>query len=80
MSQKHPKNAQPTNIRKNRRRQEKILLWLVLFVLVVIGTTLIGLIWGLNSAFLGGVCLLSGGSLIVGLWLLLSLIEKWVGD
>jgi hypothetical protein len=80
VSQKHPKKGQPTNLRKARRRQEKALLWLVLFVLVVIGAALIGLIWGQNSAFLGGICLVSGGSLIAGLWLLLSLIEKWLDD
>ena len=80
MSQNHTENSQPTNIRKARRQQEKRLLWLVLFVLVVVGTTLIGLIWGLNSAFLSGICLLGGGGLIAALWLLLSLLEKWVDD
>lgn len=70
----------PTNYRKNRRSQERKLLFLVLFVLVVIGTGLIGLIWGLDSALTGGLCLLSGGVLISGLWLLLSLIEKWVQE
>jgi hypothetical protein len=53
---------------------------LVIFVLLVIGTGLIGLIWGVRSAVLGGLCLLSGAVLIGGLWLLLSLIQKWVED
>lgn len=74
------KEVQPTNYRKNRRQRERMLLLLVLFVLVGIGTGLIGLIWGANSAFLGGICLLGGGTLIVGLWFLLSLLEKLVGN
>ena len=76
MSQDRP----PTNYRATRHRQERTLLFLVIFVLLVIGTGLIGLIWGVRSAVLGGLCLLSGAVLIGGLWLLLSLIQKWVED
>ena len=70
----------PTDYRGTRRRQERSLLYLVIFVLVVIGTGLIGLIWGANAAFLGAVCLVSGAVLIGGLWLLLSVLQKFVGD
>ena len=70
----------PTNYRQTRRQQDKNLLYLTIFVLVVIGTGLIGLIWGFRSALLGGICLLGGAMLIVGLWLLLSLIQKWVDE
>jgi hypothetical protein len=70
----------PTNYRKTRREQQKNRLLLVLFVLVVIGAGLIGLIWGVRLAVLGGICLLGGAGLIVGLWLLLSLLQKWVDD
>ena len=70
----------PTNYRQTRRRQDRNLLYLTIFVLVVIGTGLIGLIWGFRSALLGGICLLGGAMLIVGLWLLLSLIQKWVDE
>ena len=60
---------------------ESVAVFLVyIFVLVVIGTGLIGLIWGFRSALLGGICLLGGAMLIVGLWLLLSLIQKWVDE
>jgi len=71
---------EPTNYRQKRRSQERMLLFLVLFVLVVLGTALIGLIWGLGDALTGGLCLLGGAVLISGLWLLLSLLEKWVRD
>lgn len=70
----------PTNYRQNRRRQEKNLLYLVIVVLVGVGATLIGLIWGWQAALLGGTCLVGGAVLIGGLWLLLSLLQKWVDE
>jgi hypothetical protein len=73
-------NRPPTNYRKTRRNQERTLLVLVILVLVVGGTGLIGLIWGARTALEGGLCLLAGAVLISGLWFLLSLIQKWVGD
>ena len=73
-------NQPPTNYRKTRRNQERTLLFLVIFVLVVIGTGLIGLIWGLQSAVLGGICLVAGATLIGGLWLLLSFLQKLVDE
>jgi len=80
MKQKPPTELPPTSYRQNRRNQERNLLFLVIFVLVVIGTGLIGLIWGIRSAFLGGICLVSGAVLIVGIWLLLRLLENLVRD
>ena len=70
----------PTNYRENRRRQERSTLYLTLFVLVVVGTGLIGLIWGAQAAVLGAICLVSGGAVIGGLWLLLNLLQKFVDD
>lgn len=76
-----PQNARPpTNYRENRRRQERRLLYLVVFVLVVVGAGLIGLIWGARAALLGGLILLGGAILIVGVWLLLSLLQKFVDE
>ena len=70
----------PTNYRKTRRTRERNLLLLSIVVLVGGGTGLIGLIWGAREAFLGGICLLGGAGLIIGLWLLLSLVQKWVDE
>ena len=53
---------------------------LVIVVLVVIGTALIGLIWGVRSALLGAMCLAAGAVLISTLWLLLTMIQKWIED
>jgi hypothetical protein len=74
------KTQSPTSYRQTRRRTERNLLFLVIFVLVVGGTGLIGLIWGLNAMILSSVCLISGAALIGGLWLLLTLIQKWVDE
>lgn len=75
-----PQDRPPTDYRRLRREGDRNLLLLVLVVLVVLGTGLIGLIWGPAAAITGGLCLFGGAGLIAVLWLLLSLVEKWVGD
>lgn len=74
------KDGEPTNTRKIRRRGDQIELWLVLFMLIVVGGGLIGLIWGIQAALIGGVCLVGGGAFIALMWLLLVGLEKFVGD
>lgn len=56
-----PDQQPPTNYRKTRRDEERRLVILVILVLIVVGTGLIGLIWGAGAALLGGLCLLGGG-------------------
>jgi hypothetical protein len=63
-----------------RQNQERTLVILVILVLVVVGTSLIGLIWGIEVALGGAACLISGAALIGGLWFLLSLLQKWIGE
>ncbi len=75
-----PQNNRPTNYRETRRRNDRILLWLVVGTLLVVGTTLIGMIWGFPAAITGGLCLGGGAVLILLLWGLLTLMEKLVGD
>lgn len=75
-----PEENRPTNYRETRRRNDRILLWLVVGTLLVVGTGLIGAIWGFPAAITGGLCLGGGAGLILLLWGLLSLMEKWVGD
>jgi len=70
----------PTNYRANRKRNERIMLWMVVGTLVGLGTLLIGAIWGAPAAVTGGICLGSGGGLILLLWGILTLLEKWVGE
>lgn len=66
----------PTNYREMRRKEDKVLMILTILVLVVGGSTLIGLIWGAGAAITGALGLLGGALLIGGVWLLLSFIEK----
>lgn len=68
----------PTDYRQTRRNEERRLVILVIAALVLVGTGLIGLIWGANAALLGSVCLIGGAALIGGLWLLLGLAQKLV--
>ena len=70
----------PTNYRETRRTEERRLVVLVVLALVVIGSGLIGLIWGASAALLGGLCLVGGAALITGLWLLLGLVQKLVDE
>jgi hypothetical protein len=70
----------PTDYRKLRRSNDRNLLILVIVVLVVVGDGLIGLIWGWPAAITGGICLIGGAALIISLWLLLSVIERWVEE
>ena len=70
----------PTNYREKRKRHDRELLYLVIAVLVVGGGGLIALIWGAYAAVLSILCLGVGAALIVGLWLLLSLLEKFVDN
>ncbi|MBN1991072.1 MAG: hypothetical protein JW953_00085 [Anaerolineae bacterium] len=71
---------EPTNYRKTRRKQDRFLLILVLIVLVGIGAGLIYLIWGFQDALAGLACLLPGAAIILGLWFLLNLIERWMKE
>jgi hypothetical protein len=74
------KQRPPTDYRKTRRKHDRALLILVIVALVFFGDSLIGLIWGWPAAITGGLCLSGGAALIIGLWFLLGLLERWVGE
>ena len=73
-------DSQPTDYRRIRRRTDRQMLWLVLGGLLMIGGGLIYLIYGKWALVTGLLCLIPGAGLILFLWGLLSLIERWVGD
>jgi len=83
-SQPQPPQAQderpPVDYRRMRRRTERQMLWLVLGGILLIGGGMIFLLYGKWGLATGLLCLLPGVGLILFLWGLLSLIEKWVGD
>jgi len=70
----------PTDYRRYRRRTDRVFLWMVIGSLLIVGGGFIYLIYG-GGAFLSALlCLLPGAGIILFLWGLLSLIEKWVAD
>ncbi len=71
------KRPLPTNMRRNRQETDKRLLVLVIFMLVVVGGALIGLIFGWEAVVTAVPCLLGGALLILVPWGLLTLAEKW---
>jgi fatty acid desaturase len=74
------KTGKPTDTRAFRRRTDRALLIAVIVALVVVGGGLIYLIWGAAAFATGLPCLLFGAGLVLVLWLLLSGIERFVGD
>jgi hypothetical protein len=70
----------PTDTRKLHRDMNRGLLGLVLFVLVVGGGLFIALIYGPEAAAFGLICLFAGAVIIVLLWLVFTLLQKWVGE
>lgn len=71
-----PESA-PTNMRQTRKDNDKKLLFLVIFMLVVVGSGLIDLIFGWQALLTSLPCLLGGALLIIVPWGLLTLAEKW---
>jgi fatty acid desaturase len=70
----------PTDLRRYRRETDRRLLIAVLISLVVVGSVLIGLIYGWRSVFTALMCLLPGAFLVLLLWLFLNGIERLTAD
>jgi protein-S-isoprenylcysteine O-methyltransferase Ste14 len=70
----------PTDLRRLRRAMHRRLLALVLFVLVVVGSGLIALLFGPPAGALALACLLAGAGLIGLLWAVFTVLGKWAGE
>jgi len=68
-------NNEPTDMRKVRQRQERVLVIVVAVVLLVAGGLTIGLVYGWQSVVTGLLCLIPGAVGLVLIWLVLRLIE-----
>jgi hypothetical protein len=68
----------PTDYRRDRRKSDRNLALAVVIFLVGVGGTLIVLVYGGGAAILGVVCLAAGAGLFGLLWLILTLMERWV--
>lgn len=69
-------SGKPTDLRAQRKREQRRLFWIVATFLVVVGSIAIALVYGLPAVVLGLVCLLAGAGVLGLLWLILLLIER----
>ena len=74
------KTNKPTDMRAYRKRSERQLVIAVVVVLVVIGSVVIGLVYGWQSILTALLCLLPGAGVILLIWLFLSAIERFTKD
>jgi fatty acid desaturase len=72
-----PRDRRPTDYRRQRRRQERQLLVLVVVALVFIGGALIVVFYGWVGLLTGLPWLLGGAGILLALFLLLALLERW---
>jgi len=70
----------PIDYRQIKQRTDRQMLWLVVGGLLVIGGGLIFLIYGKWALATSLLCLIPGIGLILFLWGLLSVIERWMGE
>jgi hypothetical protein len=75
-----PESRPPTDYRRYRRETERRLAVAVVLFLLLVGSGLIAIIYRPSAGVLAFMCLLGGVGIITLLWILLSLIEGWVGD
>jgi len=68
-------NNEPTDMRKVRQRQERLLVIAVVVVLLVAGGLAIGIVYGWQAIVTGLLCLVPGAVGLVLIWLVLRLIE-----
>jgi hypothetical protein len=67
----------PTNTRRQQRENERRLFVAVIAFLLIVGSALIGVVYGGWAAATGLICLLAGSGLLLFLWLLLTWLERW---
>jgi hypothetical protein len=72
-----PPTRPPTDTRRLRQRNERSLFWAVIAFLLVVGGSLIYVIYGRGAFIIGLACLLVGAGLLILLWLIVSIIAWW---
>ena len=70
--------GKPTDLRAQRKREQRRLFWVVAIFLVVVGSVAIGVAYGPTAIPLGLTCLAVGAGTLGLLWLVLTLMEKFV--
>ena len=75
-----PESRPPTDYRRYRRETERKLTIAVVLFLLLVGSGLITLIYRPAAGITAFLCLLGGVSIIALLWIVLTVIEHWVGE
>ncbi|MBN2394366.1 MAG: hypothetical protein JXR84_26770 [Anaerolineae bacterium] len=70
----------PTDMRAYRRQTERRLVIAIILVLVLLGSVVIGLVYGWPAVFTGLLCLLPGAGVFLVLWIVLNVIERLSQD
>jgi hypothetical protein len=68
--------GKPTDLRAQRKREQRRLFWIAAAFLVVAGSIAIGVAYGPRAVPLGLTCLTVGAGALGLLWLILTLMEK----
>lgn len=75
-----PNRPRPvTDLRAFRRREDRRLVFVIMAFLVVVGGLAIGVVYDWTTAGTGVICLAVGAAAFGSLWLILLLIERWLG-
>jgi hypothetical protein len=75
---KNTEDGRPTDLRAKRRREQRRLFWIVAAFLIVVGSVAIWIAYGPSAVPLGLTCLAVGAGALGLLWLILTLMEKFV--
>ena len=67
------------DLRAFRRKEDRRLVFVIMAFLIVVGGLAIGVVYGWTTAGTGVICLMVGAGAFGLLWLILSLIERWLG-
>ena len=68
----------PTDMREYRKKLERRLVVAVVVALLIVGSVVIGLVYGWPSVLTGLICLVPGAAILGLLWLLLNWLERFV--
>lgn len=78
MTKQQNSKRPPTNYRELRKQQERKFIWMALLALIIVGSIVIWLVYGIGAVLTALPCLLGGGALISLGYFLLSWLEKWL--
>jgi hypothetical protein len=67
------------DLRAWQRREDRWLVLVIILFLIIVGGIAIGVVYGWTTAGTGVVCLVVGAAVFGSLWLILTLIERWLG-